>query len=252
MNKMTRGFVVALFTLALGAPVMAQQASEDARKKAEAQRKAEEEGRQNLNKQAAEQAEAVARASQKVAEEAAAKARADEQRRQAEAQRTIPLDIEIVVSRYQGDKKVSSLPYTLVVNAVRKITANQEPMTRLRMGGKIPVPMVATPVDADGKPVGAVFAGGPVQYQDIGTRIDCGARTLDDGRFEVYITVDDTAIAPAAQSSGATAGGPPAIRTFQATNTLTMRDGQTRQFTAAADRVTGEIVRIDVTVRVSK
>ena len=42
------------------------------------------------------------------------------------------------------------------------------------------------------------------------------------------------------------------IRNFEAENTLVLRDGQTRQFTAAADRVTGEVVKVDVTLKVAK
>jgi hypothetical protein len=37
-----------------------------------------------------------------------------------------------------------------------------------------------------------------------------------------------------------------------AANNLVLRDGQTRQFTAATDRVTGEVVKVDVTLRVVK
>ena len=44
----------------------------------------------------------------------------------------------------------------------------------------------------------------------------------------------------------------PAFRSFRARNTLLMRDGQTRGFTAAADRVSGEVVRVEVGVRVLK
>ena len=33
---------------------------------------------------------------------------------------------------------------------------------------------------------------------------------------------------------------------------LVLRDGQTRQFTAAADRITGEVVKVDVTLKVVK
>jgi hypothetical protein len=44
----------------------------------------------------------------------------------------------------------------------------------------------------------------------------------------------------------------PVFRSFRSTNTLVLRDGQTRQFTAATDRVSGEVVRIDVTLNVVK
>jgi hypothetical protein len=91
---------------------------------------------------AAEQAEAVARAQQKVAAEAD-KARRDEQLRlerevREKRDRIVPLDIEIVISRYQGDKKVSSLPYELTVNAIYQYVdrLDDAPLTSLRMGGR--------------------------------------------------------------------------------------------------------------------
>jgi hypothetical protein len=42
----------------------------------------------------------------------------------------VPLKVDIVLSRYQGDKKISSLPFTLLVN-----TGNA---TSLRMGVDVP------------------------------------------------------------------------------------------------------------------
>ena len=79
---------------------------------------------------------------------------------------TTPLKFQIVISRYQGEKKISSLPYTLSVNAGYRGT--------LRMGAKVPVMMitaVTSPANGpDGKPTPLV---GPIQYQDVGTNIDC-------------------------------------------------------------------------------
>jgi hypothetical protein len=159
------------------------------------------------------------------------------------------LDVEIVISRYQGDKKTSSLPYALSIRAVHKVAASEEPVTRLRMGGQIPVPVMSVSPDTKAP----VPIAGPVQYRDVGTSIDGGARPLDNDTFELYISVEETAIASLTQgASAAPVGGPPVLRTFQASNTLVLRDGQTRQFTAASDRITGEVVRVDVTLRVAK
>ena len=45
----------------------------------------------------------------------------------------------------------------------------------------------------------------------------------------------------------------PVISTFQGEQQrCVLRDGQTRQFTAAADRITGEVVKVDVTLKVAK
>ena len=92
--------------------------------------------------------------------------------------------------------------------------------------------------------------------RNIGTAIICGAiTTAEEGRFEVNISVDDSSVYLKEDSS---AGSPsavsnmPAFRSFKSRNTLLLRDGQTRQYTAATDRVSGETIRIDVTLKVVK
>ena len=63
------------------------------------------------------------------------------------------------------------------------------------------------------------------------------------------ISVEERSVVQQPQTA---AGGVPVIRNFEAQNSLVLRDGQTRQFTAASDRVTGEIIKIDVTLKVVK
>jgi hypothetical protein len=202
---------------------------------------------------AARQAEAAERARQKVLEEMRAemaKAQMERERdRIVKAGQAIPVDVEVMISRYQGDKKVSSLPYALTVNARYQEVRDQH-RTILKMGGQVPVPVMAPQAGPDGQPSPNPFVG-PVQYKDIGTQIDCAARPMDDGRFELFISVEDTAVATPPPAAGQQATMP-ALRTFASSNTIVLRDGQTRQFTAAADRITGEIVRVDVTLRVPK
>ena len=253
-------FAIPVFSLivALGVPAHAQQKPQTAAEKA-AQEKA---GREAMQKMAADQAEAIARAQLKVAQEADAAERAKiaklEQEKQAvqtKRSTVVPLDIEIVISRYQGDKKVSSLPYALTVNAPNSVwTSSVEaaPLTQLRMGGQVPLPTMAPVLGPDGKPMpGLPTGGGPVQYKDIGTYIDARGRWLEaqPGSFEVWISVQEDAVAT---PQGASAAALPVIRTFRASNNLVLRDGQTRQFTAAADRITGEVVKVDVTLKVAK
>jgi uncharacterized protein YgiM (DUF1202 family) len=44
----------------------------------------------------------------------------------------------------------------------------------------------------------------------------------------------------------------PVLRSYQSTNTLFLKDGQTTQFTAASDRISGEVVRVEVKATVVK
>ena len=165
----------------------------------------------------------------------------------------VPLKVVIVVSRYQGEKKVSSLPYTLLVNANdldQELPGMQNPhVARLRTGASVPVPSMASP---KGTPVQGPF--GPVQYKSIGTNIDCSARSTDDGRFRLDISIEDSSVYAEGQSAQ---GVPkfsdiPSFRSFQTSNALILKDGQSTEFTAAADRITGDVTKVVVTVTVVK
>lgn len=165
----------------------------------------------------------------------------------------VPLKVVIVISRYQGEKKVSSLPYTLLVNANdldQTLPGMQNPhVARLRTGASVPVPSMASPKET---PVQGPF--GPVQYKSIGTNIDCSARSTDDGRFRLDISIEDSSVYTEGQSAQ---GVPkfsdiPSFRSFQTSNALILKDGQSTEFTAAADRITGDVTKVVVTVTVVK
>ena len=157
----------------------------------------------------------------------------------------------IVISRYQGEKKVSNLPYTLLVNANDRVAGLlPEPViARLRTGASIPVPSMTAPKET---PIQGPM--GPIQYKSIGTNIDCSARSTDDGRFRVDISIEDSSV----YSEGQTAEGVPKLsdipsfRSFQTSNALILKDGQTTEFTAAADRISGEVTKVTVTLTVVK
>ena len=157
----------------------------------------------------------------------------------------IPLEVQIVLSRYQGEKRVSSMPYVLAVNA------NGQPAS-LNMGAEVAIPSSTVASNDPSKPQPFVS----YNYRQIGTSIACCALTTsDDGRFEVNISVDDSSVYLKEDSvAGSPAGvsNMPAFRSFKSRNTLLLRDGQTRQYTAATDRVSGETIRIDVTLKVVK
>ena len=153
----------------------------------------------------------------------------------------VPLRVELVVSRHQGEKKLSSTPYTLAV------VANDD-KTSLRMGVDVPV-------------VQTVFKGGEgspqssYNYRSVGTNIDCTARTIEGGLFKLDLAVSDTAVFVPEKEGAANPSrlaGVPAFRSFTSTFNLMLKDGQTGQHTSATDPVSGEVLRIDVTVNVLK
>ena len=146
----------------------------------------------------------------------------------------VPLKLQVVIARYEGDKKVSSLPYSM------SVTANGDPV-RLRMGSQIPVPTTNYQGASNNTPATSYT------YHNVGTNIDCSAKTTDDGRFSVFVGIEDSSVAERRATDAI-----PTLRNFSTQNTAVLRDGQTMQFTAAADKTTGEVVKVDVTITVEK
>ena len=135
------------------------------------------------------------------------------------------------------------MPYNLSITSY----AQSDGHANLRMGAQVPVMMIATTNVPKDAPVC-----GPIQYKDISTNIDCYTWTLDDGRFKVDITLDDSSIYPDDQPNSTASKGSPTFRAFRATDSLILKDGGTAQFTTATDKVNGETVKVEVTLTVVK
>jgi len=164
----------------------------------------------------------------------------------------VPLKVTVVLSRYQGDKRVSSMPYVLGVMASGW---GPGPKTTLRMGVEVPVATtVFTPV-VEGKTTSPPMSS--YNYRSVGTNIDCGA-TFDEstsGLFQLSLTVSDSSLGLGSTKQGgqvAIASDMPSFRNFNSSFTALLREGQTMQYTSATDPVTGELMKIDVTVNLMK
>lgn len=158
---------------------------------------------------------------------------------------TSTLRVQLVISRYQNDKKQASLPYTFLV-AARPSTNPGGPTVRIRMGVDTPVPVVKFD-EADGKKTRV----SDFQYRNVGTNIDCRATDFADGSYQLSLSVDNSS-AMTGPGSPDQLGGAPLFRRFETFIDPILRDGQTIQTVAATDPVSGEVVRIDVTLNVVK
>jgi Flp pilus assembly secretin CpaC len=143
----------------------------------------------------------------------------------------VPLRVLITIARFEGEKRISSLPFTLLVNA------GQAGRTSLRMG--IEVPVRGGQVDKDNKVMS-------YNYRNVGTNIDCHAEALDDARFNLDIRAEQSSVGTTAEKLTAVAADLPFFRTFNTSFNALLRDGQTATHVAATDPVSGESVRIEV------
>jgi hypothetical protein len=162
----------------------------------------------------------------------------------------VTLKLTVVISRFDGDKKTGSLPFILMVVPGPIVQTKDGPIERdgdqtsLQMGAEVPVltgPRNNQPVPS-------------YQYRPVGTNIVASAKVVDDERFNVFLNVTDSQIMSDAGPGGAAARPDPAPRfqSFKSANRLILRDGQTVQFTAATDKTSGEVVKLDVTLNVIK
>ena len=148
--------------------------------------------------------------------------------------------VQVVLSRYEqlptGERKTSSLPFTMLA------TSNGDKVS-VRTGTQVPLATQA----ADKAVVN-------FQYVDVGSNVDCTVKTAANGRFNVILSIQDRSALekPAMVGSGANATAQPVLRNFQYTNSILLKDGESKQFVAASDKGSGDIVKVDVTINVEK
>jgi hypothetical protein len=158
----------------------------------------------------------------------------------------VPIRVDVVLSRYQGQQAASNLPFTLWVNAnERESSAPNARLlpTSLQMGVDVPAGTETTTSTT------GVVATHPL-YRSIGTWINCSAERLNDGRFTLGLDIRDSSVFSVEGDARLVlkAVDPFSVRTFSTSNRITLADGQTAQFSAATDRITSEVLRVEVTV----
>ena len=143
----------------------------------------------------------------------------------------IPLKLQIVFSRYEGDRKTSSLPYTMLVSA------NGD---GIQVSANTRVPVASST--------------GTFTYTNIGTNIDCTV-TTESGRFKVRLKLYDNlpiAVKSSAANPNLKPSDAPSYGDFNYQGSISMKEGETKQIISSADRATGEVVKVDVTLTLDK
>jgi hypothetical protein len=155
---------------------------------------------------------------------------------QAQVPGVTALRIQVVLARYDGDKKVSSMPNELWVNLSDDPKAANE--ASLRVGVQVPVNVQANNTTT-------------VAFKDVGNRIDCNVIPQPDGRYRVSVRVGQSSVDSALKSTGEPGKpGNPMLRDFSYEFTLVLRDGQTVQAGTATDPLTGETLKVSLTLNV--
>ena len=141
----------------------------------------------------------------------------------------------------RSSKRVSAAPYEMTVRS-------DGGRAQLRMGNEVPVPFVTAGVDPKKPelPAGSLS----FNYRPVGTNIDLTAAPGTNGRYKLDVLLEDSSVVldkteppPMPALAGA-----PIFRSFRSTNTLLLRNGESTEFTLATDRITGDTLKVEVTL----
>lgn len=155
---------------------------------------------------------------------------------------SVTVRIEVVLERSKADRKISTLPYELIVLA----NQGNQSSASLRLSTNAPVRLPAGG--------GAVS----VNYQSLETNLDVSNVTTEaDGRYRLNLTVSDSGISsvsPAAnqERNAPSPDGSDVTRNYRANTWLLLRDGQPFAFSLASDKTTGETLKAIVTARAER
>jgi len=154
------------------------------------------------------------------------------------------LKVQVVFTEYEGDKKLKSLPYSLLITTR---TRDDRPEAKIRVGNRVPV-----------------YTGsdhGSMTYVDVGTNIDGWAEGAGPGQFKVHLYLErswvDGAVSVPIEKVPQTEGhaaqfSQPIIRQYKAEVTPILKDGQSLETNLATDPLSGRTVKLEVSISVIK
>lgn len=98
------------------------------------------------------------------------------------------------------------------------------------------------------------------QYMEVGTNIDCRARSIEGGRFRLDLSVERSSLYSASSGKKTTdwvlgdapLSSQPIVRTAKMSSVFPIRDGETVQAAVSTDPVSGRVLKADVTATVVK
>jgi hypothetical protein len=140
----------------------------------------------------------------------------------------VAVSVGVVISHYEGERKVSSVPYSVMARTGLQTNAN--------MGVQVAVPS----------------NNGAVTYHQIGSNIAFTATAAGDDRYLLRLSVQESSVLPDKSTTVPSTSNVPAFAEFTVTSSVVIRDGETVQFTSGANPLTGQVTKIDISLKVLK
>jgi hypothetical protein len=148
------------------------------------------------------------------------------------------IKLHVVLARFEGEKKLSSFPYTL------SLVPGQS--GSIRAGAEVPVPTTSFTPASSGDKAAATPA---YTMQQVGSQVDATVTPTADGKFNLKLNVTDRSIG-SAQSTQGRVPNVPSFKNMVSNSQAIISNGETIQFTASSDPASNETFRIDVTLTV--
>jgi hypothetical protein len=161
-----------------------------------------------------------------------------------------PVKLQIVLSEYDGTKKIANLSYFMPLIVAGKPSGAY---STLRIGVKVPV------TTGDSK-----TGGTQIQYIDVGTNIDARVAHADDGKYQVDLKVDRSSLYVTSRDRDGKIAGKewsdgeappttqPLVRQYRGDVGMFLREGQPSEGTVATDPLTGHVFKVEVTLNIVK
>jgi hypothetical protein len=162
---------------------------------------------------------------------------------------TTPVKVQIVVTEFEGDKKVKSLPYTMYMNSINAQENKPGTWVKFRIGSRVPIYMGGS--------------AGNMTYLDVGTNIDARSAYTGEGRLLLVLNIErswmeggvSVPVAKSDASAAETLSGhfqEPIIRAFKSEFELKLREGQPVESIMATDPISGKVLKVDVSFTLVK
>jgi hypothetical protein len=157
-----------------------------------------------------------------------------------------PIKLQVLLTEYDGTKKIASLPYTMSLTA----TPENKPGAYAQVRDGVRVPVLT----------GSKTGESSMQYIDVGTNIDARAAHIAGELYNVELRIERSSLVVRIENNQAkewapgdpSPGSQPLIRDFRNNFTMQLREGHGNEATVASDPMTGHVLKVEVLLSVVK
>jgi hypothetical protein len=159
----------------------------------------------------------------------------------------IPIKLQVLLTEYDGTKKIASLPYSMSLTAAPE---GKPPNTTTQVRDGVRVPVLT----------GSKTGESSMQYIDVGTNIDARIVHTAGELYSVEVRIERSSLVLRMDNSQAkewapgdpSPGSQPLIRDFRNSFTMQLREGHGSEATVASDPMSGHVLKVELLLTLVK